>query len=458
MIAWTRKRASDYPGSFCMNELTTGEVASDGAARTLTIATPNGTRHIRLTRGRVLTGTALGALMLGWTLTATAGFLVSTLSPSGHGSELSLVEAAYEKRIASLEAELAATSARELDLVHRLDMALNQITTQQDALHATVAEAGELQNDLTAMRGKLATGMSQRDLAEVRAIDLDTRLASVRSDLNQAGSVEDIEVVLGAVSDALSTAVEERDTNRTNVSRLESEIATMELRMEINRDRQEQLVASLEEAVEVSFRPLEQMFSNSGLDVDNLVSGVRQSYTGIGGDGGPIPPAVTGMADPSLDERFSALMSDMDDMNMMRIAAAKVPFAMPVKAAHRFTSGFGTRRDPKTGGRRAHNGIDLAGPRGTHIHATAEGVVTFAGRQSGYGNLIKIRHAHGFETSYAHLNKIHVKVGDRIARSDHIGDMGTTGRSTGVHLHYEVRLGGKPVNPLTYIKAARDVF
>ncbi|MEO0914620.1 MAG: peptidoglycan DD-metalloendopeptidase family protein, partial [Pseudomonadota bacterium] len=145
-------------------------------------------------------------------------------------------------------------------------------------------------------------------------------------------------------------------------------------------------------------------------------------------------------------------------MNLMRIAATKVPYAMPVKAAHRYTSGFGTRRDPKTGGRRAHNGIDLAGPRGTPILSTAEGVVVFAGRQSGFGNLIKIRHEFGFETLYAHLNRIHVKVGDRIARGDHIGDMGTTGRSTGVHLHYEVRIGGRPVNPMTFIKAAKDVF
>ena len=177
--------------------------------------------------------------------------------------------------------------------------------------------------------------------------------------------------------------------------------------------------------------------------------------------GGPLAPATgaaAAFADPGLNDRFASLMSDMDRMNMMRIAATKVPYTVPVEVSHRFTSGFGTRRDPVTGGRRAHNGIDLAGPRGTPVVSTAEGVVSFAGRQSGYGNLIKIRHAFGYETMYAHLNKIHVKVGERIARGDHIGDMGNTGRSTGVHLHYEVRQSGKPVNPMTFIKAARDVF
>jgi murein DD-endopeptidase MepM/ murein hydrolase activator NlpD len=105
-----------------------------------------------------------------------------------------------------------------------------------------------------------------------------------------------------------------------------------------------------------------------------------------------------------------------------------------------------------------HNGTDFASSRGTPIYATGEGMVTFAGWQSGYGRVIKIRHAFGFETVYAHLNKTRINVGDRVAQGDRIGDMGNTGRSTGVHLHYEVRVGGKPVNPLKYIEAARNVL
>ena len=89
---------------------------------------------------------------------------------------------------------------------------------------------------------------------------------------------------------------------------------------------------------------------------------------------------------------------------------------------------------------------------------TADGVVTFAGWQSGYGRLVKVRHDFGIETRYAHLSKINVKVGQRVSRGDRIGAMGNSGRSTGTHLHYEVRLGGKATNPMTYITAARDVF
>jgi murein DD-endopeptidase MepM/ murein hydrolase activator NlpD len=151
-------------------------------------------------------------------------------------------------------------------------------------------------------------------------------------------------------------------------------------------------------------------------------------------------------------------MTNLDRINLMRIAAQKVPYAMPVKATHRFTSGYGTRRDPKNGRLRLHSGIDLAGPRGTPIHTTADGIVTYAGRMSGYGLTIKVRHSFGFETLYAHLSKIRVKKGQRVSRGKQIGDMGNTGRSTGTHLHYEVRVGGKAVNPMSYIKAAKNVL
>jgi murein DD-endopeptidase MepM/ murein hydrolase activator NlpD len=145
-------------------------------------------------------------------------------------------------------------------------------------------------------------------------------------------------------------------------------------------------------------------------------------------------------------------MLELDRMNLMRIAATKVPYAMPVDGTWRFTSGFGSRWG------RMHAGVDLAAPSGTTIVATADGVVTDAGRESGYGNVVRVRHEFGFETVYAHLSKIRVKVGQQVSRGVQIGDMGSTGRSTGSHLHYEVRVNGNPQNPMTYLEAAKDVF
>lgn len=173
----------------------------------------------------------------------------------------------------------------------------------------------------------------------------------------------------------------------------------------------------------------------------------------------PLSFTTRGEDEPTVDEiRANRILAQMDLLNMYRIAAERAPFASPIKDAVRFTSGFGYRRDPKTGGRRMHNGTDFAGPTGTNIYATADGVVSHAGWQSGYGRLIKIKHDFGIETYYAHNSRIRVKKGQRVSRGDHISDMGSTGRVTGTHLHYEVRVNGTPVNPMIYIKAASNVF
>jgi murein DD-endopeptidase MepM/ murein hydrolase activator NlpD len=114
------------------------------------------------------------------------------------------------------------------------------------------------------------------------------------------------------------------------------------------------------------------------------------------------------------------------------------------------TSNFGTRRSPFTGAKVTHEGIDIAAATGTPIWAPANGVVTFAGRRGGYGKLITIDHGYGLTTRYAHLSEIHVKPGQLIRRRDRLGSVGSTGRSTGPHLHYEVRVNGLPVNPRRY--------
>jgi murein DD-endopeptidase MepM/ murein hydrolase activator NlpD len=201
------------------------------------------------------------------------------------------------------------------------------------------------------------------------------------------------------------------------------------------------------------------MFGASDFDVEEVLSTVRGSYSGMGG---PLTPGATvstrSFGDAELGERLGQVMLGLDRMNLMRIAAGRVPYAMPVTSGFRFTSGYGYRRDPKRGGNRLHRGIDLAAPRGTPIFATADGVVTSAKFESGYGNTVRIQHDFGFETVYAHQSKILVRPGQQVSRGARIGDMGSTGRSTGVHLHYEVHLRGQPVNPMTYLEAARNVF
>ncbi len=163
--------------------------------------------------------------------------------------------------------------------------------------------------------------------------------------------------------------------------------------------------------------------------------------------GGPFEPVGKG------DATFKQLFSSWKKLDNLASGAIAVPSDKPVKTAE-LMSGYGIRSDPFRGTAAKHAGIDLAAPIGTPIYATADGVVSDAGYNSGgYGNLIKLDHGKGIETRYAHLSAILVAVGQRVARGQMIGRMGSTGRSTGSHLHYEVRIDSRAVNPIPFMKS-----
>jgi murein DD-endopeptidase MepM/ murein hydrolase activator NlpD len=156
---------------------------------------------------------------------------------------------------------------------------------------------------------------------------------------------------------------------------------------------------------------------------------------------------------------FKALFNNWKKLDQLQDGVIAIPSEKPIKTDVSFTSGFGVRSDPFNSGAAMHPGIDLAGPSGTPIYATADGTVRRAGWNSGgYGNLIELDHGRGITTRYGHLSAITVKDGDRIARGQYIGRMGSTGRSTGNHLHYEVRIDGRAVNPIPFMKSTDYVL
>lgn len=128
-----------------------------------------------------------------------------------------------------------------------------------------------------------------------------------------------------------------------------------------------------------------------------------------------------------------------------------IPSILPINISdYTMSSGYGYRRDPVYGFTKFHEGLDFAASTGTAVYATADGVVELAGRKGGYGNVIDINHGYNYITRYAHLSKIKVSPGQRVSRGEKIGEVGSTGKSTGPHLHYEVRFKGEPQNPINY--------
>jgi murein DD-endopeptidase MepM/ murein hydrolase activator NlpD len=177
-----------------------------------------------------------------------------------------------------------------------------------------------------------------------------------------------------------------------------------------------------------------------------------------GAMGGPYEPmddnndgAAGSDSAESADAQFRALFLTWKKLDALEQTVISIPSMQPVDKLL-FTSSFGVRSDPFRGTAAMHAGVDIPGTIGTPIYATADGVISHAGRQGGYGNLVQINHGRGIETRYGHLSKILVADNSRVRRGQMIGLMGSTGRSTGSHLHYEVRVDGKAVNPIPFLQ------
>lgn len=169
--------------------------------------------------------------------------------------------------------------------------------------------------------------------------------------------------------------------------------------------------------------------------------------------GGPLIELKSG--DTFLDT-MNALDETLASLSRMRNLADTLPHGSPVPGA-KISSRYGGRFDPFTGRRAVHGGLDFKARTGTPVRATASGVVVKAGRHGGYGKLVEIDHGNGIKTRYAHLSRINVRKGQKVRRGVRVGKVGSTGRSTGPHLHYEVRRGGKTSDPLTYVRLAKKL-
>ncbi|MCP3731693.1 peptidoglycan DD-metalloendopeptidase family protein [Sphingomonas sp. MG17] len=183
--------------------------------------------------------------------------------------------------------------------------------------------------------------------------------------------------------------------------------------------------------------------------------GVRPARYVQGGMGGPFEaaPADGAVAEGNADAQFRSLFQTWQKLDVLEQTVIAIPSMQPVDNV-KLTSSFGVRADPFHGSAAMHAGVDIPGPQGTPVYATADGVIGRSGRFGGYGNLIAINHGKGIETRYGHLSKILVASNTRVRRGQLIGLMGSTGRSTGSHLHYEVRIDGAAVNPMPFMQNA----
>ena len=404
----------------------------------------------RFVRLRPLTQVALmggTAIVFGWTIIASSILVIDAASDGSSRDQVARSQASFENRLAALSAERDARAAEALAAQDRFASALDQVSRMQTQLLASESRNRELETGIGVVQASLHDAVIARNLL---AADPQGESEAAHQ---AADRVEEFSVALDILSDELKQAVTDRDDANREMAAVQARADEIAQDRDRILARNDALFTEIENAVSISFEPLDAMFRKAGVDSDQLLRSIRSGYSGTGGPLNTASVSTRGNADITQDEaRTQEIMISLDRINTYRIAIDKMPLAMPVKSAFRFTSPYGQRW-----GRR-HEGIDLAAPVGTPIFAPGEGEVIFAGWQRGYGNLIKIRHELGVETRYGHLSRIRVKVGQKVSRGALIGDMGNTGRSTGSHLHYEIRVNGQSVDPMSFIKAAQNVF
>lgn len=191
-----------------------------------------------------------------------------------------------------------------------------------------------------------------------------------------------------------------------------------------------------------------------GLNPAMLRASSREGQAG-NGMGGPLIRLFTG-SDESVDPRFARLGASLERMAALEKGLRRIPNTLPASLEY-ISSGFGYRSDPFTGGAAFHAGLDFRGPVGAPIYAAAAGTVSFVGQRQGYGNVVEVSHGNGLMTRYAHMSRTEARIGQKVDAGGEIGKIGNTGRSTGPHLHFEVRINDRPVNPRPFLEATRHV-
>lgn len=352
----------------------------------------------------------LFALLVAVNVVTAVGFLMSPEIARLLSGQNDAVLGAYEERISQLRIEVDRLHSRQYAQAGDLNLQLQDLAQQQDIL----AEQHQY----------------VRALAEKAAeLGIDTASSSVPIPATRPAAL-----ITGAVDPAASSEMPDIDAAAQAVSDMIIETRGA--------------LTAISTAAEQSTAEIVDELGEIGIQLT-----LPQGQLGVGG---PFVPAEEGpVADVSLLDDANAVYNALVRFQAARLAIDGAPVHAPIAEAARMSSNFGNRRDPFNGRLAFHAGIDFAMPSGTNVLAAGAGRISFAGQRSGYGNVVEITHESGLVTRYAHLSRILVNEGQVVDTGMPIGKVGSTGRSTGPHLHFEVRRGDSPLNPAAFIEAGR---
>jgi murein DD-endopeptidase MepM/ murein hydrolase activator NlpD len=378
-------------------------------------------RYVSLSPGKqaLLAMTAVG--LAGWCVYATTNTLLEGPQATASNAEVERERAKYDRWLNESRAQAAASQALLEERTRQFDRATADFESRHEVLRSLLEYAGGASLQLAANRP------IERDGARII----------------MAASIDEAEP-------RQSRAIASEPYQVTTVG--------FRARTEALEGDQEETLAELEDTVVERSEQVRGVLRLTGVSMASLTGPDADAAAG-----GPLVPQdfVTYLRDsglnPAFAERVAQVAARVTESRRLADLADSTPLAAPVAVDFRQTSGYGQRIDPFTGRPTFHSGLDMAAFERAPVVATSPGTVVYAGTRSGYGYTVEIDHGHGFKTRYAHLRDIQVQRGDQVAIGQRVGSMGSTGRSTATHLHYEVWFRGRAVDPVNFLRAGRHV-
>ncbi|MZR30939.1 M23 family metallopeptidase [Sneathiella litorea] len=395
-------------------------------------------------------------------------------------SDFSAVSADFElaqAKIAATQAELDQQYMRLEDILadrHVVEKALefasaspgdamekksleDRIRVLGESLHSTNERREQLELEIMQINKVLFQTARARDEADTDRQKTEQRLSSLRGLVNLYASTKDeIYKQLEETRAEFANLKQEFNNRLHSEDQLSNEVGALRSRLTKMSMENKDLIARIHDRTNESVMALREIIVLTGLDPEKLLG--AEADIGLGGPFLAVTPSAN-LLDTEQDyyAQTQKMEASLARWESLQTLLNQLPLARPVDVGY-ITSSFGKRRDPMSKRTAFHSGVDIAGPKNSKVLATAPGVVTFAGRNGAYGNMVTIDHGRGFQTRYAHMKKVLVKNGQKIEYRTEIGVMGSTGRSTGRHVHYEIMYEGEHQDPVNFIKAGRYAF
>jgi murein DD-endopeptidase MepM/ murein hydrolase activator NlpD len=374
----------------------------------------------------VVVGTLV--IMAAWSITTATYFAFRDDVLTRLVSREAEMQFGYEDRIAELRAQIDRLSSRQLLDQESYEQKLEQVARRQATLESHSAA-------LNALSDPAVTGSIKP--AARSGVAAPPRPGPPRpSPLSDAGKLEPATVRLALPAD-----------------NMEGRLAGMQASLDRVEARHRALLGALEETYRSKAQRMRGVLADLGIDTKKIAPPPRAQNQTQGGVGGPFVAALPPFNATAFDRQLYAVKIARAETEQLTRSLVSIPMRKPLLGDTEIMSGFGVRIDPFLSRPAMHTGLDIRAEIGDPVQVTANGTVTAAGWSGGYGKMVEVDHGNGFATRYGHLSEIDVKVGQQVKLGQSIGRVGTTGRSTGPHLHYETRIDGEAVDPQKFLNA-----